>query len=214
MLKRPRRSQAARSASAQAALVAAATAALTEVGFARATTAAIAERAGVSTGALHHHFASKEDLFIAVLDEATGRVLTLFENLSEERPAKADLSTTIIQSLWTVYGGMQYWAVWEINIGWRSDKVWAERAITHREASRDRIYAAIRDNPALTQHTKEGLLELYPFILAVTRGMFLETFSGRSEPLLAGQLEILAELLKSRLVTATAQPKRAVARAR
>ena len=64
-----RRTQAERSAATRAALLAAARALFAEHGFAGAAREDIVERAGVTRGAMYHHFASKEDLFRAVVVE-------------------------------------------------------------------------------------------------------------------------------------------------
>lgn len=65
----PRRTQAQRSATTRAALLTAARELFTERGFAGAAREEIVERAGVTRGALYHHFANKEDLFRAVFIE-------------------------------------------------------------------------------------------------------------------------------------------------
>jgi AcrR family transcriptional regulator len=67
---RHRRTQAERSATTRAALVAAARDVFGAQGFSGASREQIAERAGVTRGALYHHFGSKEGLFVAVCEEA------------------------------------------------------------------------------------------------------------------------------------------------
>ena len=64
-----RRTQAERSAATRAALLAAARDLFAEHGFAATGREQIAERAGVTRGALYHHFGSKELLFRAVVEE-------------------------------------------------------------------------------------------------------------------------------------------------
>jgi AcrR family transcriptional regulator len=64
-----RRSQAERSATTRAALLEAARALFAAQGFAGTGREEIVERAGVTRGAMYHHFASKEDLFRAVYEE-------------------------------------------------------------------------------------------------------------------------------------------------
>lgn len=66
---RPRETQAARSARTRAALLAAARELFAEKGFAQTGREEIAERAGVTRGALYHHFASKTEVAAAVVDQ-------------------------------------------------------------------------------------------------------------------------------------------------
>ncbi|MEU3371897.1 helix-turn-helix domain-containing protein [Streptomyces sp. NPDC006660] len=65
------------------------------IGLARATTKEIAKAAGCSEAALYKHFASKEDLFVAVLKERLPRLGPLIEGLAEapgERTVEENLT--------------------------------------------------------------------------------------------------------------------------
>ena len=64
-----RRTQADRSHATRAALLASGRALFAERGFAGTAREEIVERAGVTRGALHHHFGTKQDLFAAVFEE-------------------------------------------------------------------------------------------------------------------------------------------------
>jgi len=66
---RPRRTQAERTATTRAALLGAARELFAERGFASTGREDIAERAGVTQGALYHHFASKAEVAAAVVAE-------------------------------------------------------------------------------------------------------------------------------------------------
>jgi AcrR family transcriptional regulator len=70
-----RRSQGERRATTRAALLAAGRELFAAKGFAGAGREEIVERAGVTRGAMYHHFASKEDLFQAVYEEVEAEVL-------------------------------------------------------------------------------------------------------------------------------------------
>ncbi len=70
-----RRTQAERRETTRAALLVAARELFAAKGFAGAGREEIVERAGVTRGALYHHFASKEDLFRAVYEEVEEEVL-------------------------------------------------------------------------------------------------------------------------------------------
>ena len=72
---RQRRSQAERSAATRAALVRAARELFARDGYAATGREAIVERAGVTRGALYHHFADKEALFQAVVEEIEAEVM-------------------------------------------------------------------------------------------------------------------------------------------
>ncbi|MWA12942.1 TetR/AcrR family transcriptional regulator [Streptomyces sp. BA2] len=54
------------------------------IGLARATTKEIAKAAGCSEAALYKHFASKEELFVAVLQERLPRLGPLLHRLAED----------------------------------------------------------------------------------------------------------------------------------
>src|ERR1700729_3259903 len=72
-----RETQVARSARTRGALLLAARELFAEKGFAATGREEIAERAGVTRGALYHHFASKRDVAAAVVDELTAELVDL-----------------------------------------------------------------------------------------------------------------------------------------
>ena len=71
----PRRTQGERRAATRAALIAAGRELFAQKGFAGAGREEIVERAGVTRGAMYHHFDSKEALFQAVYEEVEEEVL-------------------------------------------------------------------------------------------------------------------------------------------
>jgi AcrR family transcriptional regulator len=69
-----RRTQADRSQATRAALLASGRALFADRGFAGTAQEEIVDRAGVTRGALHHHFGTKQDLFAAVFEEVEGEL--------------------------------------------------------------------------------------------------------------------------------------------
>jgi len=69
-----RRTQADRSHATRAALLRSGRALFAARGFARTAREEIVERAGVTRGALHHHFGTKQELFAAVFEELEGEL--------------------------------------------------------------------------------------------------------------------------------------------
>jgi AcrR family transcriptional regulator len=63
-----------------------------EQGFEAASVAAIAQRAGYSTGAIYSNFAGKEDLFLALLDK---RMTARTEEIRHAIQPEADVNTTL-----------------------------------------------------------------------------------------------------------------------
>ena len=71
----------------RSALSAAARQLFTERGYAATSTSEIVERAGVTRGALYHHFAAKDELFRAVFEQLEGEVT---RRVAEEALTSAD----------------------------------------------------------------------------------------------------------------------------
>ena len=102
---RRRRTQEERSADTQHRLIDATINALHEHGYARITTAEIAKRAGVSRGALMHHYATKEDLVAVsvenLLRDSTAEIRSW---LGEARSGAMTLDD-FLDNLWELYSG-------------------------------------------------------------------------------------------------------------
>lgn len=85
----PRRTQEERREATIRKLLDAATAALIELGYAEASVQEVCKRAGVSTGGLFRHFATREALMVAVGQDVGGQILERyrreFESLRDER---------------------------------------------------------------------------------------------------------------------------------
>jgi AcrR family transcriptional regulator len=79
-----RRTQAERRASTRGALIAAARELFAERGYAGAGREEIVERAGVTRGAMHHHFPSKVDLFQAVYEAIENELRDALEHAAME----------------------------------------------------------------------------------------------------------------------------------
>jgi AcrR family transcriptional regulator len=211
-----RRTQADRTAASRIALIDSAITLLSQRGFAHATTAAIAQHAGVTTGALHHHFPAKEDLFLAVLDELAEQAVKLFRSLSDEARTRSTPSAAnaqaieagrahgIISSLWSLYGSKRYWAVWEINIGFRPNDALYQILLDHRVRTREQMQRAIAENTALHEDTRRALTVLLPFLLASMRGVFLDTFfTDHDAAFFDQQLAWLIQVFDRELLNAT-----------
>ena len=82
---RARRSHAERSAETRAKILAAVVDSIAEVGFHRTTAVEITRRAGVTWGAVQHHFGDKDGILVAVLEDAFRRFAARLESVAIDR---------------------------------------------------------------------------------------------------------------------------------
>lgn len=99
------RTQEQRSAATRKALIEATLDLLAEVGYGRATTGEIAARAGVSRGALMHHFTSKEDLVAVAVEHKLHDATRTIQGWLEQVRAGTLSFDGFLEHLWTLYSG-------------------------------------------------------------------------------------------------------------
>lgn len=116
-----RRRQHERTAASTAKLIDATIACVNELSFARTTTTHIAKQAGLSRGALQHHFATREDLLLAVWSAIQGRFLELFDEPFPTGASMETLTARLLERLWALYRSPAYLASIEIRLGVRSE---------------------------------------------------------------------------------------------
>jgi AcrR family transcriptional regulator len=109
-----RRSHAERTAETRGRIVAAVVESIAAVGFQRTTAAEITRRAGVTWGAVQHHFGDKDAMLLAVLDDSFRRF--------EERLSKAKLEgvpldrrvALFVEHSWEHFASREYASTFEI----------------------------------------------------------------------------------------------------
>jgi len=108
-----RRTQAMRSAATQHKLLEATLDALMESGYTRATTAEIADRAGVSRGALMHHYASKDDLVAAACQHLLRQATEDIRRQAREMEAGRLTLSGFLDYLWRQFSGRLFYVTLE-----------------------------------------------------------------------------------------------------
>ena len=122
MTRTQRRTQAQRSSETRAALLDATLDALVELGYKATTTTEIAHRAGVSMGALLHHFPTKADLLTAAVGHACDRRTAEFRVIMDRvDDADGDKIDAAIDLLWSMFTGPTYLAFIELWVAARTD---------------------------------------------------------------------------------------------
>src|SRR4051812_27763831 len=105
-------------------LIAAVTASLAEVGLAGTTTAAIAERAELSSGAVFRHYATKSILLAAAVEAQLQEFVTAFR-AGVAKPG-ADPVHTACTVLWRIFRKPEMRGIFEIYVAARTDADLAE----------------------------------------------------------------------------------------
>lgn len=194
-----RRSNAERSAHTRGQLIEGAIRALREVGFARTTTATICRRAGVTTGALHHHFATKEELLFAVLDRLSQDVAGQLDGfLRFDGPIELEASRAV-RRLWSVYGGTRYRAVWEITIGYSNEPRLRAAMTRQRNAATEALIDRLASARGLARRERQDFAAALRFALIAIRGLFLDTFLDLDKPHFEQQLALIARAVAAQL---------------
>lgn len=189
---RERRSQSERTSETRARIIAAVVESIDEVGFQRTTGAEIARRAGVSWGAVQHHFRDKDGILVAVLE----RSFALFaERLDQPIPDGATLHDRVdlfVERAWSHFASPEYRSTAEIlrNLPDDLDASWQGDLL--RQWSR--IWSAYFPE---SRTSRERRVELLYFTFSVLSGLagtrLVDRAGGRLE---ASGLALLKDTLE------------------
>ena len=166
---RERQSQADRVEAMRARLLDATIDCLAASGYGNLSTNDVVRRAGVSRGALAHHFPSKTDLVVAAGQRLIDERAAEFRERFAELPAEKRTIAQALDLLWSFFESDTFAAIIELDVAAR----------THRELRRSLAGTAEQ----ITEITKTVFLEWFPdhadrpFLDEVLRGI-LALFSG------------------------------------
>jgi AcrR family transcriptional regulator len=178
-----RRTQAERTAETTAKLLDATAECLAELGYARTTTTEICRRAGVSRGAMLHHFPSKAVLVAAACEH-------VFEPWAEEvRTAMArvpegdDRLAAVIDVLWSLFQDHAFAAWYELVMAGRTDPDLRPHVALVAARLDETVVSTWRDlfapDPALDPEWV-ALFDTAPLLMfAVLMGLSLELMTGK-----------------------------------
>lgn len=116
-----RRTQAERRAETRAALLDATAACLVERGYSHTSTNDIIRLAGVSRGALLHHFASKAELLGAAVEHVANRCEMEFREAFAALPVEERTLARAVDQLWEIFRGPSFDAALELLVAARTD---------------------------------------------------------------------------------------------
>jgi AcrR family transcriptional regulator len=111
---RPRRSQVERTAETRERIMAAVVESIGELGYPKTTANEIARRAGVTWGAVQHHFGDKDGILVAVLEESFNRFAEMLAEPIRPGLALSERVSLFVDRSWRHFGSAQYRSTYEI----------------------------------------------------------------------------------------------------
>ena len=111
---RTRRSHAERTAQTRECIITAVVDSIEEVGFPRTTAAEITRRAGVTWGAVQHHFGGKDGILLAVLEDSFKRFNQRIASIPQEDSPLEIRIDLFIDRAWEHFGSAHYRSTLEI----------------------------------------------------------------------------------------------------
>jgi AcrR family transcriptional regulator len=144
--RKARRSHAERTAETRARLIAAVVESIAETGLARTTAPEIARRAGVTWGAVQHHFGGKDGMLVAVLDDSFRRFAERMESIPLEGTTLEQRAALFIERSWAHFSGPLYRSTYEILLHYlgrgRRGGDWRERMFREWDRLWRRLFSA------------------------------------------------------------------------
>ncbi|RYF55710.1 MAG: TetR/AcrR family transcriptional regulator [Comamonadaceae bacterium] len=192
-----RRSHAERSAATQQRLIATAIDVIQAGGLEEMSIHQLARRAGLSSGAVQHHFDSKAVLMMRVLDELLASDALQSHLLPEAAWPLQARADHFVRALWEqVYAQPRFIAAWHIYLGSRSQPEVLAHVQRLRQAVGERVRAqfalALPELNALAPQRREALVAM---ALSTLRGMALLTLFAPPSQAEANQLDCLVALI-------------------
>jgi len=118
-LRSARRTQQERSSETQRKLIQAAIELVHEHGFSRLTITDVALRAGKTSGAIQHHFASRHELVKCVVDAIYPVMNIRLDDIASAGHTPAERIDRLIDAYWRIYSKPEYLVFWELVSGTR-----------------------------------------------------------------------------------------------
>lgn len=141
-----------------------------EGGFGSASSSKIAERAGVTWGAVQHHYGSKEDILRAIMDLSHDRFIALTSDQSIRQGSMADRVERFVDAMWAHYQGDLYFAAMEILL--------ASRGLSQVQESimgmRDSLLKMMRETFPHSKIADDEIIEALIFTHCVLTGLTIE----------------------------------------
>lgn len=200
-----RRSHAERTAQTRARIMGAVVDCIADVGFGRTTAAEIARRAGVTWGAVQHHFGGKDGILIAVLEDSFDRFASRLDDIETEGAPLEKRVDQFIERAWQHFGSAHYRSTFEILLSYAGPEGTEPETLWQDEMLRawDRIWNGLFSDAELS---RRDTIRLQYYTISVLTGLASTQMLGRRRArTLGAELQLLKDTLVRELSTSAAQ---------
>ena len=189
-----RRSQAQRTEETRGKIVGAVVESIHEVGLPRTTAAEVARRAGVTWGAVQHHFGGKSGMLDAVLEHSFDDFVASLGDLRADEALLPDRIDQFVERAWAHFRSPLYRSTFEILLQSESgDAAWQARMLD----AWDDVFRRIFFDSSLPRRRR---LRLHHYTVSVLTGLAsMLQLEGPTAKLGAGELDLLKRSLETEL---------------
>jgi AcrR family transcriptional regulator len=192
---RVRRTHAERSATTRAKIIAAVVEVIARNGFQGLTAQQVAQRSGVTWGAVQHHFGGKDQLLLAVLEDSFERFAERLEHAPVAGASLADRAAIFVDQAWEHFRSRHYRATFEILLNYLGRAEHRGAGNWRFEMSRawDRVWSRIFGDVKVPR--KQSLM-LQHFTVSALSGLAATLMlQGGDAELPKGELDVLKSTL-------------------
>jgi AcrR family transcriptional regulator len=193
------RTQGERSAAMQRRLLDAAVAALYEKGYGGTTTMEVQQRAGVSRGALLHHYSSRTDLMVAAVEHLTReRIAEVISLVRSQAPEEGRVEWAV-NVLWETFQGPLFTASLELWLAARNDHELLAALLPQERILGQTIRSMAADLFGSELSSKPGFPEALELLLDAQRGAAARSVlrsTDTDERMLASWVRMVRELTR------------------
>jgi AcrR family transcriptional regulator len=168
---------------------------IAEVGLARTTAPEIARRAGVTWGAVQHHFGGKDGILAAVLEESFERFAARLAEVPTEGAALDERVSAFVDIAWAHFGSPDYRSTFEILLNYTRDTdddgvpIWESEMFSAWNRVWSKIFADVN-------LPRRKVVALQAFSISVVSGMAALAMLRRAvEPVHGAELDLLKRTL-------------------
>ncbi len=188
-----RRTQAERTAATRERIVRAVVESIAEIGFQKTTANEITRRAGVTWGAVQHHFGGKEGILTAVLEESFDRFAERLAAVPTEGASLAERVSAFVDIAWEHFGSPAYRSTFEILLNHTSETNGVPVWQTEMLGAWNRVWSKIFADVELP---RRRMVALQAFSISVVSGMAALAMLRRAvEPIQGAELDLLKKTL-------------------